>query len=139
MKGFMGSIAVGACLLALSAGVAFATNLHNPANTLGNSATPNGTGQTGSNVLSSCSTGGITGLGTGFSPGNSGAPGQNSPFNQSVSKTYAGNPGNPTFPGSTNPPMSPGNAILNSNRPKDVSVSQYDNACAQAQVHSQLH
>jgi hypothetical protein len=41
-----------------------------------------------------------------------------SPFNPDVTKTYAGNAGNPA----TNP-----NA-----------VSQYDNACAQAAVHSQV-
>src|SRR5262245_31181670 len=45
MKGLMGSVAVGACLLALSAGVAFADNLHRRTAT---------TGQTGSNVFADC-------------------------------------------------------------------------------------
>jgi hypothetical protein len=44
--------------------------------------------------------------------------GNGSPFNPNVTKTYAGNPGNPA----TNP-----NA-----------VAQYDNACAQASEHSQM-
>jgi hypothetical protein len=42
--------------------------------------------------------------------------GNGAPFNPMVSKKYAGNPGNPA----TN----------------DNAVSQYDNACAQAALHS---
>jgi hypothetical protein len=44
--------------------------------------------------------------------------GKGSPFNASVAKTYAGNPGNPA----TNP----------------KAVAQYDNACAQAASHAQM-
>jgi hypothetical protein len=113
------SLALGVCLLALSAGVAFATNLHDPANTMGFSTTEL-QGQTGSNVLSSCGlVGGMPALGSSSTKTNSlvngsgSAPG--SPFNQSVSKKYAGNPGN------------------NATNPK--AVSQYDNACAQSQLH----
>jgi hypothetical protein len=114
------SLALGVCLLALSAGVAFADNLHklvpSPNNNPG--AVTAAPGQTGSNVLSSCgptdffSIGSVNGVPAKLNGGNG------SPFNPSVTKTYAGNPGNPA----TNP----------------KAVSQYDNACAQQAQH-QLH
>ena len=93
-------LALAVCLLALSAGAAFADDLHPAAQANG---TTNGTGQVGSNVLSSCSAGGITSLGTGALPGGAGSAsnpsGTNgSPFDQSVAKTYAGNCGSPTAP-----------------------------------------
>ena len=112
------SLTIGVCLLALSGGVTFADNLHKQIPNFP-TATPNGTGQTGSNVLSSCGAGGFTSLGTSSTKtnplvnGSGSAPG--SPFNQSVSKKYAGNPGNKA----TNP----------------KAVAQYDNACAQSQLH----
>lgn len=125
-------LTVGVCLLALSAGAAFADNLH-PLVQL--PLVGNGTGQVGSNVLSSCSTGGITSLGTGVFPGGSGSAsnpsGTNgSPFNQSVAKTYAGNCGSPTNP-SPNCPGGGGQSSANTN----TAVSQYDVACAQQQLH----
>src|SRR5215471_20021119 len=131
MKKPTSSLAMGVCLLALSAGVAFATDLHPLVAPLGG--TPNGTGQTGSNVLSSCSTGGVTDLGTGVFPGGSGSAtnpsGTNgSPFNQSVAKTYAGNCGSPTQPSTC-----PGGTQTPANT--NTTVSQYDIACAQLQLH----
>jgi hypothetical protein len=97
-------------VLTLSAGVAFADNLHTlvPNSNLNPAASSAAPGQTGSNVLSSCGPTSFFSIGAGAKT-NTGA---GSPFNPSVSKKYAGNPGNPA----TNP-----NA-----------VSQYDNACAQA-------
>jgi hypothetical protein len=125
------SLAMVVGLLALSTGIAFATNLHPMAQQNG---TTNGTGQVGSNVLSSCSPNGITPLGTGFTPGNSGSAGNpagtnGSPFNQAVAKTYAGNCGSPTAPSS----CSGGAGQSNANR--NTAVSQYDVACAQQQLH----
>jgi hypothetical protein len=115
MRDFIGSVAVGACLLALSAGVAFATNLHDPTNTAGfnNGGVPI-QGQTGSNVLADCHVvgslgSGVTGSGAKMNSGGG------SPFNPAISKTYAGS------------------GVGNPNNPK--AVSQYDNACAQAQLH----
>jgi hypothetical protein len=114
------SIAIAACVLALSAGAAFANDLHpfvpfGAGNPLAVSAAP---GQTGSNVLSSC--GSTTALGynsIGSQLGGKTNSGANSPFNPNApAKHYAGNTGNPA----TNP-----NA-----------VSQYDNACAQASLHA---
>jgi hypothetical protein len=119
------SLAIVVCLLALSAGVAFADNLHPLAQQLGS---PNGTGQVGSNVLSSCSPGGITSLGTGASPGNAGSA-NGSPFNLNVTKNYAGNCGSPTAPSTC-----PGGAG-HSNANRNTAVSQYDVACAQQQLH----
>jgi hypothetical protein len=118
MKHVMAAAIIGAILLLPSAGAAFATDLHKmvPSNNLNPGAATAAPGQTGSNVLSSC---GPTAF---FSIGSfNGAPvksndGTGSPFNPDATKSYAGNPGNPA----TNP-----NA-----------VSQYDNACAQAAVHS---
>jgi hypothetical protein len=130
------SLAMGVCLLALSAGVAFATDLHPMIQTTPG-AMSNGTGQTGSNVLSSCSIGGITTLGTGSFPGRSGSAdnpaGTNgSPFNQSVAKTYAGNCGSPTGP-STPTATCPVAGQSSANR--NTAVSQYDIACAQQSIH----
>jgi hypothetical protein len=128
------SLTLGVCLLALSAGVAFADNLHKlvPSPNPNPGAATAAPGQTGSNVLSSCGpTMGFPSLGNGALPGNfdlgkgiNPAGTNGSPFNQSVSKRYAGNPNNPTTaPGH---PSSPN------------AVSQYDNACAQQAQH-QLH
>jgi hypothetical protein len=47
-----------------------------------------------------------------------------SPFNQSVSKPYAGNPGTKSQLNSNQSSLTGGHA-----------VSQYDNACAQSQLH----
>jgi hypothetical protein len=129
MKNPISALSIGLGLLALSAGVALATDLHNPANTMGFTTTPL-QGQTGSNVLSNCGAAPGTALGAGAKSNT----GVGSPIGPNAnSKAYAGNAGNPTFPGSTT--ISAGNAILNSNRSKDVSFAQYDNSCAQAQVH----
>src|SRR5262249_43935079 len=97
-----------------SSGAAFANNLHKlvPHPNPNPGAASAARGQTGSNVLSSCGATSFPSLGVG-AKSNTGA---GSPFNSSVTKKYAGNPGNPA----TNP-----NA-----------VSQYDNACAQAALHS---
>ena len=113
MRSFQGSIAIASCVLTLSAGVAFADNLHTlipspNANPGAGSAAP---GQTGSNVLASCGATSFPSLGAGAKTNG----GTDSPFNPNATKKYAGNPGNPA----TNP-----NA-----------VSQYDNACAQAALH----
>ncbi len=113
MKSFKISIAIAAGVLALTAGAAFANNLHllvpspnaNPGST---TAAP---GQTGSNVLASCGPTDFFSIGNGAKV----SSGTGSPFNPDATKKYAGNPGNPA----TNP-----NA-----------VSQYDNACAQAALH----
>ena len=131
MRSFKVAIAIASCALTLSAGVAFADNLHPMAQQNG---TTNGTGQVGSNVLSSCSPNGITPLGTGFTPGNSGSAGNpagtnGSPFNQAITKNYAGNCGSPTAP----PSCSGGPGQSNANR--TTAVSQYDVACAQQQLH----
>src|SRR5215470_7886029 len=111
MKSSKISIAVAAGILALSAGVAFADNLHNLVpdpnlNPASGSAAP---GQTGSNVLASCEAT-TDYFSIGADAKTSSAPG--SPFNPDATKPYAGNEGNPA--------MNP------------VAVSQYDNACAQA-------
>src|SRR5262245_62101552 len=115
MKNLIGSVSVGACLLALSAGVAFAIDLHNrvPPNNQNPGAATAAPGQTGSNVLASCgSTPDFFSIGAGAKMNG----GTNSPFNPNApEKKYAGNPDNPA----TNP----------------KAVSQYDNACAQAQLH----
>jgi hypothetical protein len=123
MKGLMGSVAVGACVLALSAGVAFADNLHK----LVPPGAGNGTGQTGSNVFADCHGTTIEGGGVKSNPG------VGSPFGPNgEDKRYAGNPGNPTFAGS------PGVPAGHSNANRNTAVSQHDNACAQAAAH-QLH
>jgi hypothetical protein len=120
------SLALGVCVLGLSVGVAFATDLHPLVQQFGG--TPNGTGQVGSNVLSSCGAGGITSLGTEGSPGNAGSA-NGAPFNGNVAKTYAGNCGSPTAPSTC-----PGGAGQ-SNANRNTAVSQYDVACAQQQLH----
>jgi len=107
MRSFKG-LPIASCVLALSAGVAFANDLHFY------SGAP---GQTGSNVLSSCSPTSPPTLGNGLNgmtPAKT-TTGIGSPFDPSATKKYAGNPGN------------------NATNPK--AVSQYDNACAQAQLH----
>jgi hypothetical protein len=114
MTSFKVSIAIASSVLTLSAGVAFADDLHNmvPSPNLNPGAASAAPGQTGSNVLASCGpTIGFPSLGAGAKSN----AGSGSPFNPSVTKKYAGNAGNPA----TNP-----NA-----------VSQYDNACAQAALH----
>lgn|SRR5690242_1688469 len=113
MKSFKSSISIAAGVLALSAGMAFADNLHNLVpdpnlNPASGSAAP---GQTGANVLASCGPTDYFSIGDGAKVNS----GTDSPFNPDATKKYAGNPGNPA----TNP-----NA-----------VSQYDNACAQAAQH----
>ncbi len=110
MKGLTASIAIASCVLTLSAGAALADNLHTliPSPNLNPGAATAAPGQTGSNVLASCGATSFTSIGAGAKVNG----GKGSPFNPSVTKTYAGNPGNPA----TNP----------------VAVSQYDNACAQA-------
>jgi hypothetical protein len=111
------SLAIGVCLLALSAGVAFADNLHNgQTNTTGTSTT----GQTGTQPPNS-SKPTIAGCGSG--PVGMGAKtnsGVGSPFNAITggSKKYAG--------------AGAGNSGSN---PNSNANSQYDNACAQAQLH----
>ena len=116
MRSFKVYIAIAASVMTLSAGVAFADDLHNlvPNPNLNPGAASAAPGQTGSNVLSSCGPTSFFSIGAGAKSN----AGSGSPFNPSVTKKDAGNPGNPA----KNP-----NA-----------VSQYDNACAQAALHSQL-
>jgi len=106
MKHLMASLTVSACLLAPSALLAADPHL-----------VTGQPGQPGSNNGISCNTGSV-------GPGPGGSVNANgSPFNTSVNKTYAGNPGNPTGPGG------------NSNANTAHAVSQYDVACFQ---HSQV-
>ena len=114
MRSFKLSIAITSCVLTLLPGVVFADDLHKmiPSPNLNPGAATAAPGQTGSNVLSSCGATNFPSIGAGAKANN----GNGSPFNPNVTKTYAGNPGNPA----TNP----------------VAVSQYDNACAQASLHS---
>lgn len=114
MRNFKVSIAITSCVLALMPGVAFADNLHTliPSPNLNPGAATAAPGQTGSNVLASCGATDFFSIGAGAKT----STGTGSPFNSNATKKYAGNPGNPA----TNP-----NA-----------VSQYDNACAQAALHS---
>jgi hypothetical protein len=112
------TVAMTVGVLTLSVEVAFANNLHFP---VGNQPpAPNdlysfNSGQTGSNVLSSCSPTKPPTLGNGDGmTAQKVTTGDGSPFNQTGDpKKYAGNPGNKSPNG----------------------VSQYDNACAQAQLH----
>jgi len=98
MKHVIASLIVGACVLP-SSGVAFAT------------------GQPGSTAGVACAVSANALLTPGKSGSATNPSGTNgSPFNQSVAKTYAGNPGSPT---TTN-----GHASSNA-------VSQYDVACLQ--------
>jgi hypothetical protein len=114
MRGLQVSIAIASCVLTLSAGVAFADNLHLliPSDNQNPGAATAAPGQTGSNVLSSCGATSFFSIGAGAKS----TTGGSSPFNAGATKKYAGNPGNPA----TNP----------------KAVSQYDNACAQAYEHS---
>jgi hypothetical protein len=114
MKRLMAPLTIAACMLLPLAGTAFANDLHNlvpspNGNPLSGSAAP---GQTGSNVLASCGATSYFSIGAGAKT----SAGKGSPFNASATKKYAGNPGNPA----TN----------------DNAVAQYDNACAQAALHS---
>ena len=110
MRSIKVSIGLTSCLLLLLPGVAFATDLHilipNPNPNPG--AATAAPGQTGANVLASCGATDFPSIGADAKTNT----GTGSPFNPSVEKKYAGNPGNPA----TNP----------------KAVSQYDNACAQA-------
>jgi hypothetical protein len=124
MEKLMCSVAASACLLALSAGVAFATDLHGmPAtNALPTPPATTGTapGQVGSNSgIANC---GGTGLGAGMTPGKS-SSNNGSPFSSTgrAGAVYAGNPGTKS---AANHPGPTGN-----------SVAQYDVACAQQQLH----
>jgi hypothetical protein len=134
MKGLISSLPIGVCLLALSAGVAFADNLHNPSINGTPSGTPTLKGQTGTGstpTVSGCSGG--TSIDSTFKP-NNGALGQTgsaaltvaigSPFNQATGsgKAYAG-----AGVGSSNPKAN------SQSNPK--ANSQYDNACSQATLH----
>jgi hypothetical protein len=109
MKHLTASLAMSACLLLASAGVALAANPH--------PFTTSGKGQPGSNNGISCGGANATSAPSGA------ANGGGSPFNPDPTKpngiTYAGNPGNPTAqPGGVGNPLH--------------SVSQYDVACFQA-------
>ena len=112
MRSLKVSIAIATCVLTLSAGVAFADDLHNmiPSPNANPGAATAAPGQTGSNVLASCGATSFFSIGAGAKSN----PGAGSPFG-TATKKYAGNPGNPA----TNP----------------KAVSQYDNACAQAALH----
>lgn len=114
MRRLNGSIAITSCVLTVLAGEAFANDLHKmvPSPNQNPGAATAAPGQTGSNVLSSCGSTTFPSLGAGAKT----TTGNGSPFNPNVTKKYAGNPGNPA----TNP----------------KAVSQYDNACAQAALHS---
>jgi hypothetical protein len=123
MKYIIASLAIGTCLLLPSGGIALGDNLHDPAVTGVPSSAH--TGQSGSNVLASCSPGGPSSLGLGAKSNGTTTQtneGGGSPFNLSNTKEYAGNAGNPTGTGGT--------ANNNSH-----AVAQYDVACAQAQLH----
>jgi hypothetical protein len=115
------SLALGVCLLTLSVGVAFATNLHDPT-TKGNGIGVSTTGQTGTQTSSlGVTTGKPTIAGCGSGPVGMGAKtnsGVGSPFNAMTGgmKVYAG--------------AGAGNSSANAG-----ANSQYDNACAQAQLH----
>lgn len=114
MRSFKRSIAITSCILTLLPSVVFADDLHNliPSPNQNPGATTAAPGQTGSNVLASCGATEFFSIGADAKSNT----GTGSPFNPNATKTYAGNPGNPA----TNP----------------VAVSQYDNACAQAALHS---
>lgn len=113
MRSFKMSVAIASAALTLSAGMAYADNLHLlvPTPNANPGAATAAPGQTGSNVLASCGATSFFSIGADAKV----TGGNGSPFNPDVTKTYAGNPGNPA----TNP----------------VAVSQYDNACAQAALH----
>jgi hypothetical protein len=122
MKGLVSRLAISGCVLALSAGVAFADNLHNgQTNTTGTSTT----GQTGTQAptsskpaIASCGVPqamGTIGSGAKVNSGN-GSPFSMAAESAAPPKKYAG--------------AGAGNSASN---PK--ANSQYDNACAQAQLH----
>jgi hypothetical protein len=121
----LSSLTLGVCLLALSPGAAFADNLHNPS--INGGVTVKGQTGTGSTTPVSGCSGGTT-VNSTFKPNNGAFSGTNntvasgSPFNMATgsSKVYAG--------------AGAGNSASN---PK--ANSQYDNACSQATLHSQLH
>lgn len=110
MKSIVARITIGTCLLLSSAGVVFATDPHNAGNPTGQPGTFNP-----NSGISCGNPGSVT-------PGNS-ASANGSAFNPNITKTYAGNAGNPTGPG--------GGA---NNSPH--AVSEYDVACFQQTVHS---
>src|SRR5262249_11226423 len=122
MKNHMTSIAVGACLLLSSAGVAFADNLHN--GTINGTGT-NTTGQSGTHAspnspptIAQCGSGGT--LGNGTTPGNA-ANNNGSPFSATgqAGTVYAGNP----------------DTASAANSKSGKAFSQYDVACAQQDRH----
>jgi hypothetical protein len=105
MKHAIACLAIGACMLLPSAGMALAANPHTFTMTKGQPGTTNG----------------ITCNSTTVGPGPGGsANGNGSPFNPAVTPPYAGNMGNPT---------GPGGAVTTAN---PAAVSQYDVACFQA-------
>ena len=110
------SVAITSGVLTLVPEKAYAVNLHRlvPTPNPNPAASTAARGQTGANVLSSCGPTNFPSIGNGAKLN----AGNGSPFNPAVTKTYAGNAGNPA----TNP----------------KAVSQYDNACAQAASHSHL-
>jgi hypothetical protein len=111
MKHIMASLTIGACLLLTSAGASvFAADKK-----------PQITGQPGSASGTTCQS-----LPPGSTPGNSAGAG-GSPFNpNNLTKHYAGNLGNPTFPaGGT-----PGDPAVGSNANTATAISEYDVACA---------
>jgi hypothetical protein len=114
MRSFKLSLAITSCVVTLMPGGVFADNLHPmvPSPNANPGAATAAPGQTGSNVLSSCGATDFFSIGAGAKMNG----GTGSPFNPDATKKYAGNPGNPA----TNP----------------KAVSQYDNACAQASMHS---
>jgi hypothetical protein len=121
MKGLVSRLAISGCVLALSAGVAFAINLHDGTkNTTGVSTT----GQTGTQApgskpaIASCGVPqamGTIGSGAKVNSGN-GSPFSMAAESAASPKKYAG--------------AGAGNSASN---PK--ANSQYDNACAQKQLH----
>jgi hypothetical protein len=108
MKHVTASLAIGACLLLGSAGIALAANPHH--------FTTSPTGQPGTNNGISCGDANATSAPSGA------VNGGGSPFNPDPTKpngiVYAGNTGNPTGPGGVGNPAH--------------AVSQYDVACFQA-------
>jgi hypothetical protein len=133
MRSFQVSIATASCTLMLSAGVAFADDLHNIVTppgfvSIGSTGTSASPGQTGSNVLASCgaiptppNSLPVFSIGTGAKSNT----GLGSPFSSASNakvKKYAGNPTSPTV----------------SNGASPNAVAQYDNACAQAAQHAQM-
>ena len=107
------SVAITSGVMTLVPEKAYAVNLHRlvPTPNLNPAASTAARGQTGANVLSSCGPTNFPSIGNGAKLNT----GNGSPFNPGVTKTYAGNAGNPA----TNP----------------KAVSQYDNACGQAASH----